>query len=219
MTLARRIYHKLKRLLGLEQPSRRAKTWDKNVHEKLRYEYNLDEYSIIFDLGGYEGQWTSEIFSRYCPAAVYVFEPVQEFAEAIQHRFRKNPRIHVFAYGLGSRDEQQHLSLSANSSSVFIEGPNKETVTIKRADDFFKDHGISHIDLMKINIEGGEYDLLEHLLKTGFVRNIQNIQVQFHDFVPDARARMEAIQTELKKTHHTTYAHEFVWENWECNSQ
>lgn len=214
MTILKRIYHRLKKILGLEQ-SRKIKTWNKNIHEKLRYTYDLNGNSIIFDLGGYEGQWTSEIFSMYCPSAVYVFEPVKKFADGIVNRFKANKKIHVFTYGLGGRDEKLELSLSANGSSVFIDTPEKETIAIKKASNFFKEAGITNVDLMKINIEGGEYDLLEHLIETGLIKNIKNIQVQFHDFVPNARERMEAIQTELKKTHHTTYSHEFIWENWE----
>ena len=75
-------------------------------------------------------------------------------------------------------------------------------------------YNIERIDLMKINIEGGEYDLLEHLIKTGWIDKIINIQVQFHDFVENAEARMLAIQNDLAKTHELTYQYKFVWENW-----
>ena len=39
---------------------------------------------------------------------------------------------------------------------------------------FFDQENISKIDLMKINIEGGEYDLLEFLIKKDLVK-IRNI--------------------------------------------
>ena len=35
--------------------------------------------------------------------------------------------------------------------------------------------------LMKINIEGGEFELLERLLETRLISRIENIQVQFHN--------------------------------------
>ena len=72
---------------------------------------------------------------------------------------------------------------------------------------------------MKINIEGGEYELLEHLIEEKLMADIANIQVQFHDFIPGAQARMEAIQQELKKTHSLTYQYLFVWENWRLNAR
>lgn len=67
---------------------------------------------------------------------------------------------------------------------------------------------------MKINIEGGEYELIEHFIESEFVKEIRDIQVQFHDFIPDAGVRMKKIQEELKNTHFLTYQYEFVWENW-----
>ena len=70
---------------------------------------------------------------------------------------------------------------------------------------------------MKINIEGGEYELLEYLLDTGLATQIINYQVQFHDFVPDAEARMTAIRERLSQTHTLTYQYEFVWGNWRFN--
>lgn len=75
-------------------------------------------------------------------------------------------------------------------------------------------NNINTIDLMKINIEGGEYELIEHFIEKEFIKEIRDIQVQFHGFVPDAGVRMKKIQEELKKTHFLTYQYEFVWENW-----
>ena len=71
---------------------------------------------------------------------------------------------------------------------------------------------------MKINIEGGEYDLLDRLITTGLVGKIDNIQVQFHEFVPNAKERMQNIQKKLSKTHTPTYQYEFIWENWKRNN-
>ena len=68
---------------------------------------------------------------------------------------------------------------------------------------------------MKINIEGAEYELLTRLIEVGLVKNIKNIQIQFHNFSCDSRVHMEEIQRVLGQTHRLTYQYEFVWENWE----
>ncbi len=73
----------------------------------------------------------------------------------------------------------------------------------------------SKIELLKLNIEGGEYELLESLLENDCITYFKNIQVQFHDFLFDnAKERMTKIQEQLSKTHELTYQYEFVWENW-----
>jgi len=68
---------------------------------------------------------------------------------------------------------------------------------------------------MKINIEGGEYDLLSYIIGKGLHKSIKNIQVQFHKV--DGllwEVRSTSIQRQLMKTHELTWQTPFVWENW-----
>lgn len=193
---------------------KRVKPWIKDNGDKtLRLNYDLSERSIVFDLGGYEGQWASDIFSKYL-CAIYVFEPSLSYANNIKSRFSKNSQIKVFQYGLGKEDKRFLLYSNDDASSVFKKDGTPNEIEIKKASSFIKNNSISSIDLMKINIEGGEYDLLEELIEEDTIRLIKNIQVQFHDFVPDAKSRMTKIQRRLAETHQLTYQYEFVWENW-----
>lgn len=198
------------------QQEKRVQPWLLiNGDKTLRLDYDLDEDSIVFDLGGYEGQWASDIYSKYC-CNVHVFEPVGEFAFNITNRFSKNPRIQVFPFGLAPRDSSEQITVSKDGSSIFNKQISsfKETITLVGIENFLVKFNIRHIDLLKVNIEGGEFDLLEYLINTDIVSRISNIQVQFHDFVPNARERMEQIQHRLAETHKLTYQYEFVWENW-----
>ena len=67
---------------------------------------------------------------------------------------------------------------------------------------------------MKINIEGGEFELLERLIQTGLISRIKNIQVQFHNIAVESTKRMEKIHQGMYKTHQPTFQYKFVWENW-----
>ena len=44
-----------------------------------------------------------------------------------------------------------------------------------------------------------------------------DIQVQFHNFIPDAENLRNRLQEKLLKTHKLTYNFDFVWENWQKN--
>jgi len=192
----------------------RVRPWFNDNGDKThRLNYDLKEDSIVFDLGGYEGEWSAQILCLY-GSFIYIFEPYEEYFKNIENRFLHNKKVKAFRFGLSNNNQLTQLSINDNSSSMFIKSDN--TVDIKLVDSkhFFNEHNISKIDLMKINIEGGEFDLLEHLISTGDVNKIVNIQVQFHDFVPNAEKRMKSIQENLKKTHYLTYQYEFVWENW-----
>lgn len=192
----------------------RLDVWQRDPqYTERRFDYPLDQNSLVLDLGGYEGQWASDIYSRYC-CTIHVFEPVEDYAASIQRRFAKNQNIVVHPFGFGAADTTIQIGLGADRSSVFHMSAQTCTGRIVKAEDFLKAQGIAHIDLMKINIEGGEYELLEHLLDTGLVAQIENIQVQFHDFIPNAEARMHSIQEKLRQSHALTYQVEFIWENW-----
>lgn len=73
---------------------------------------------------------------------------------------------------------------------------------------------IKQIDLLKINIEGGEFPLLEHLLNSELMVKINHLQVQFHDFAEDAVSRRDLIRRKLVITHTQEWCYPFVWESW-----
>jgi FkbM family methyltransferase len=194
--------------------------YKKNGDRTLRVEYGLNHSAVVYDIGGYEGDWAAEISARYA-CKIYVFEPVLSFVKDLEKRFGNNPMIRVFPYGLAGEDGEMLISHLAEGSSVFRDTNNlnetteeKELIQLRAIDSIIEELNTPHIALMKINIEGGEFELLECLLKNGLHMNIENLQIQFHDFVPDALNRMNNIKSRLKETHYLTYEYVFVWENW-----
>lgn len=181
--------------------------------EEFRYDYELSGDSLVIDLGGYKGQWASDIYARY-NCRVLVFEPVKTFAEKIEKRFRKNSRIEVFRLALGANRRQTNIALGDDGSSVYRNALAKETIQFEDVAEFFAEHNINSIDLMKVNIEGGEYELLPRLLEAGLLKRIKHIQIQFHDVEVGSETHMKEIWRDLSKTHTPTYQYKFVWENW-----
>jgi hypothetical protein len=57
------------------------------------------------------------------------------------------------------------------------------------------------------------------MIDTGLIAEIDEVQVQFHDFVPDARGRMDEILADLALSHEPTYRYPFVWENWRRSAE
>lgn len=183
--------------------------------ETLRLNYDLNEKSIVFDVGGYKGEFAGDIFCKY-NATIYVFEPIKSFFQIIQNKFVNNQKVKIYNFGLAGKDEQMQISMSDNSSSVFLKTEDSETIQLKSIVNFIQENNIQSVDLIKINIEGGEYDLLESLIENNLISVFKNIQVQFHDFLLDnGKERMNKIQENLSKTHQITYQYEFVWENWQ----
>lgn len=172
----------------LNQSESRAKPWFAIDGDRtLRLDYKLSLGSIVYDVGGYEGEWASKIYQRY-KCHVEVFEPVKSFVEKLEKKFASTDKVKVYGFGLAGRTRRTSINLDDASSSTFKAGKKPERVELVKAGDFIKPR-LRKIDLMKINIEGGEYELLDHLIESGLVKNIADIQVQFHDFVPGAEKK------------------------------
>ena len=195
---------------------KRCKPWFKvNGDKTLRLNYDLSKSSLVFDLGGYKGNFAQEIYNRYL-CKIFIFEPVKSFHKIIDNKFKDIPKVTAYPYGLANQDKELFISNSEDASSVFIDSDGSEKIKLKSILNFINDNKITHVDLIKINIEGGEYEVLESLLTSGMIPIFQNLQIQFHDFIIDnANERMENIQAQLAKTHKITYQYKFVWENWE----
>jgi hypothetical protein len=74
MNILTRVYQKI----FPSQAGKRIKKWELSGLEDARYIYDLDENSIVFDLGAYKGEWSSQIYAMYSPK-IYLFEPVPLF--------------------------------------------------------------------------------------------------------------------------------------------
>ena len=195
-----------------------SKWFNDNGDYTKRLDYQLDENSIVIDAGGYRGDWTADIIYKY-NCFSYVFEPVHEFAERLKYRFKHNCKVKVLECGLGAKTMEVSMKVCRDSSSVYNIGKNESTniIQYKAIDEFMIENKLSNIQLMKINIEGGEYDLLEHLCSNGMIKMFDNLQIQFHNIPSiNATSRMIKIWDILNDTHKLTWSYRpFVWENWE----
>jgi FkbM family methyltransferase len=185
--------------------------------ETLRVDYpELKEESIVFDLGGFEGDFAHAINDKY-GCNVYVFEPHPKYYDACIKRFLSNDKVVPFNYGLSDKDGKFLLSDSVDGSSFL--NPNHQEKNgieceVKEIFNVLRQLEVSNIHLMKINIEGGEYPILLHMISENKLSLVDNYQIQFHNFIKNADSLRNKIIEGLLKTHVQTWCYTFVWENW-----
>ena len=184
-----------------------------NGDQTHRLDYPLSPDSVVVDAGGYHGGWTEAIWEKFKPH-IFVLEPLNSYYSKIKEKFKSQEKIIVYNYGLSSKEGDFLINLDNDSSSIYKPGSGVETVKMKTFELFLQDSGIDKIDLMKINIEGSEYELLEDIIEKGLHNRVSNIQVQFHVFIPDCNDRRKKIRESLSETHECTYNYDFIWENW-----
>jgi FkbM family methyltransferase len=197
--------------------SKRVAAWrDVDGDRTLRFEYPLSSESLVFDVGGFHGDWTAELVARFL-CRVEIFEPVSNFANQLEHRFSGNDRVNVNRFGLSAATGTADLDLRGESSSMVVRWHAADTEAVQIVDiaAYMDGLGDRDVDLMKINIEGAEYDLLDRVLALGLADRFRFLQIQFHDDVENAHDRMRTIQAGLAATHEPAWQYPFIWESWE----
>jgi FkbM family methyltransferase len=175
----------------------------------------LDENDVVIDAGGFQGEWTAEILKRYGCRAI-VFEPGPQMAADLRKLFGHNRRVEIIEAGVGAKDSLGLLHLQDNESSFLrsdIAGQVAE-VKIFGVADFLKQRNLTDVGCFKINIEGGEYDLLDELIARGCATCVRSLLVQFHTIVDHGVERRQEIQRQLERTHEKLFDFPFVWEKW-----
>ena len=212
-TLLRRGLRRIRRAFWLTPAERGHRRWQADRGDLgHRFDYPLPAGAVVVDAGGFDGRWAERALAAF-DCSVQVFEPVPLFARAIEARLAGR-RATVHAFGLAGRTRETEFVVAGDGSSALRRGGGPIRVTLRAAAEVFAELHLTRVDLMKINIEGGEYELLEHMIETGLVSRVHYFQIQFHDFVPHAVRRMRAIHDRLRATHQLEWQYEFVWESW-----
>lgn len=168
--------------------------WDRKA-----IDWPMTTESVVVEIGGYVGRWALQIAERYQPH-LYVFEP-QLWAYEVC-RAALGAHATVLNYGLGVRDESLPMGAWETDGCSFLKpiagdgwGELREVCAA------FAALGITHIDLMLMNIEGYEYILLPYMLDRSIFP--QRLMVQFHTFADEDGAKLARIHTQLEQLSYT----------------
>ena len=69
--------------------------------------------------------------------------------------------------------------------------------------------------MLKLNVEGAEYDILNRIIKTNNLNNIKSFLIQYHKSIKNSVELRTEIRSEFKKNNFIeVFNYEFVWEYW-----
>lgn len=158
---------------------------DMTVNGELRLlQKILPGAKIVFDVGANVGRWTHAALGINPHLTVHCFEPSFATFQALSaNRFPAQVICNHCA--LGEHSGQSVLYTVDECSGVNslyrreMEGcrPSQaEIVAVRTLDDYCRQHGIGHIDMLKIDVEGHELAVLRggrEMLRTGKIACIQ----------------------------------------------
>lgn len=164
----------------------------------IDFDYKLDPMAVVFDVGGFEGDFTELIRKRYL-CGVHVFEPTKQYFAHILKRFIKDPLVWPYPVALEDEDCEKEIYFCNNGSSLhFARGDVKELINVRDIFKFIGSFKLPRIHLLKMNCEGSEFKILNRLIETDYIPFVDQIVVQFHAFPDD---RQDEVESKLRLTH------------------
>jgi len=127
----------------------------------------LEHNGCIIDVGCLKWDWSSYFIGKKRVIGVDPFENEINGAE-------------LFKGLIGISDGKTFIKYNGYSSSIFFSNKNGIEVSVLSWKSFCKLYNIDKISILKINIEGAEYSLLESLDEQDFEK-IDQIAISFHD--------------------------------------
>lgn len=209
-------YERLQLIFNALSGDRNARSvlrWKFFRADYLLYNHVLQRNALVYDVGGYKGDWTWVMQGKYF-CEFHVFEPHPESFKQLSTRFVGFEGVKLHEVALGGESGRASLSSAAESSSI-VTRSGIDAVQVKLVDicQHLRDDGRS-VALIKLNIEGAEYGLLEQLLWSEESILAEDFLVQFHAGPPNAKQRYEKIAKKLAETHCCVWRYAFLWELW-----
>jgi FkbM family methyltransferase len=172
-------------------------TGEKYVVERVLKKYIPEENAILFDVGANVGEYT-ELLNKYFPKAkIFSFEPNKKIHAILEKKFQNNKNTTAENLGLGSLCEQgnklfsykleKHTRLGTSHrkmlEEVYVLDDEIEEIefVMDTLDGYCEKQNIQKIDFLKVDVEGGELDVLKGAKTMLDEGRIKIVQFEFNE--------------------------------------
>lgn len=145
--------------------------------------------SVIFDIGANRGDVVAKYLEMFPAAIIYAFEPFPDSFGILEQRFKGNDSVRCFKLAIADEDGMKTFYVNRNvdtnsllkpkqsglSSDKQVENLSLVTVSSTTLDKFCSENNINHIDILKMDIQGGELAALRSASGLLHHKQVQNI--------------------------------------------
>lgn len=147
------------------------------------YTPGIDEKSpIIFDCGGNCGFTTVYLKLMYPQARITAFEPNPEVFKLLKDNIEANKFSDITLINAACGGKNEEIDFSINEqyslSSSSYDSNLSRTIRVKKI--ALSDYVNDEISLIKMDIEGAEFETLENLIKTGKIQKVKKLSIEYH---------------------------------------
>jgi FkbM family methyltransferase len=160
----------------------------------------MKDYDVVVDVGANIGLWIEYIRNISNPKKIYAIEPNKKALKILQESFL-DTNIEIVDKALSDIDGEMEFFIDEDVSTIssFIKHGslnNSYKVNTISFKTFIKSYNIEKIDLLKVDIESGEYPLFESLQKEDFDK-IENILLEYHLIAGKTYDDVKKLKTKL----------------------
>ena len=143
--------------------------FDKNIYEKY---VKVKEGDVVMDVGSNVGAFTVSILNKN-PLKAYCIEPSNTLMDVIKQN-TQNKCVYI---NKAISDKTSTETIKEGVHIYYNEGDEYETITFRELID---ENQIDKIDFLKIDCEGGEYDVFTEENKEWILSNVKHIAGELH---------------------------------------
>jgi FkbM family methyltransferase len=188
----------------------RGNTWDaKIVREQFVERFyvrdmpQLPTGAIVVDIGAYIGDFALYA-SEELGARVFAYEPTAENFALLSENVALNSaagRVAALQQAVGP---DGHLTLNVeadnddiHSSAYWYDGAEARQVESVSLDTLIAEHNLDRIDLLKVDCEGGEYDILPTATDDALAK-VAAVVAELHDIGPATEQSQDSVRARLR---------------------
>ena len=181
----------------------------KEAAEHTFLDDSFNDPMTFIDLGACRGEFSNEILNSYrVEKAILVEANPTNF-----NSLKAMPNVKLYNRAASNKEnaviEFYEDAASPYNGSMYFNYFNgiKHSIPTISLRQIIEENNISHVDLLKVDVEGAEYDIFENV-DDSILAKIGQITIEFHDFVdPSYRSRNQNIIDKLTKHgfKHTAY--------------
>ncbi len=166
--------------------------------------------NVVFDVGANAGDWTAEVLNQGHDVEIHLFEPIPHVYKKLIQNLDKKVISNNLAVGQKEEVKTFYYYEANPMLSTFyrrvdvekqglINTPKEITVLTTTIDNYCQRHGIKRINFVKIDVEGGELDVLygaKYFIETG---RIDYLQFEYGGTYLDAKTNLKEAFEYLQK--------------------
>lgn len=169
----------------------------REVFIKQEYLFKAGKKPVIVDCGANIGMSVLFFKYHYPDATVYGFEPLPGNFKHLQQNVKQNrlSKVTVFEAAVAAKNGRttfyfDNANAEALTSSIYSARSGKAKVSVKtvRLSDFVKK---VHPDLLKIDIEGAEFEVLKDMQSSGALKYVKSFVIEYHHLIGNGASLSE----------------------------